>query len=152
MLLILLRCSVLELIKLSDIQRKYRLAYANSDSPGFSIPSAESGEIPPGRARVFSTGLWLIHDMPLWRRWLARWFVFELQIRTDLRCVINYGVTVLGAPITISADHSSEILIALHNHTDETHIIDKGDIIAQGVVGLAWRARGVPVTTSGNNR
>ena len=46
----------------------------------------------------------------------------------------NHGITVLNAPGTIDAGYTGEVKVLLHNTNNHTHLVRRGDRIAQLVV------------------
>jgi dUTP pyrophosphatase len=70
---------------------------------------------------------------------------YEAQIRPRSGLAINYGLTCLNTPGTIDADYRGEIKIILINLSQEPHIIQPGDRIAQMVIHKIERAVLFPV-------
>jgi len=60
---------------------------------------------------------------------------FEAQIRPRSGLAAKYGVTVLNSPGTIDADYRGEVKVILINHGDVPFEINRGDRIAQMVIG-----------------
>ena len=65
---------------------------------------------------------------------------YEAQIRPRSGLAINYGITCLNTPGTIDADYRGEIKIILINLSQEPHVIQPGDRIAQMVIQKIERA------------
>jgi len=65
---------------------------------------------------------------------------YEAQIRPRSGLAINYGITCLNTPGTIDADYRGEIKIILINLSQEAHVIQPGDRIAQMVIQKIERA------------
>ena len=59
---------------------------------------------------------------------------YEAQIRPRSGLALKKGVTVLNSPGTIDSDYRGEIKIILINLSNETTIINTGEIIAQLIV------------------
>jgi len=59
---------------------------------------------------------------------------YEGQIRPRSGLALRFGVTVLNAPGTIDSDYRGELKVLLINHGAESHIVERGDRIAQLVV------------------
>ena len=64
---------------------------------------------------------------------------FEMQIRSRSGMACN-GIVVSNSPGTIDSDYRGEIKIILHNRSDRTFKIKKGDRIAQAVFAPVIRA------------
>ena len=71
---------------------------------------------------------------------------YEAQIRPRSGLAIKHGITCLNTPGTIDADYRGEIKIILINLSDEEHIIQTGDRIAQMVVQQVAKINWEPVT------
>jgi dUTP diphosphatase len=65
---------------------------------------------------------------------------YEAQIRPRSGLAINCGITCLNTPGTIDADYRGEIKIILINLSQEPHVIQPGDRIAQMVIQKIERA------------
>jgi dUTP pyrophosphatase len=59
---------------------------------------------------------------------------FEAQIRPRSGLAFKQGITVLNSPGTIDADYRGEIKVLLVNLSNETHVINDGERIAQMVI------------------
>ena len=70
---------------------------------------------------------------------------YEAQIRPRSGLAITHGITCLNSPGTIDADYRGEIKIILINLSQERHIIQPGDRIAQMIIQKAARAILLPV-------
>jgi dUTP pyrophosphatase len=71
---------------------------------------------------------------------------FEAQIRPRSGLAIKQGITCLNTPGTIDSDYRGEIKIILINLSQEQHVIQPGDRIAQMVIQQTERALLIPVT------
>lgn len=60
---------------------------------------------------------------------------YEIQVRPRSGLALKHGITVLNTPGTIDSDYTGEIKVILHNVRDEAYKINKGDRIAQLVIG-----------------
>ena len=58
-----------------------------------------------------------------------------MQVRPRSGLAAKHGVTVLNTPGTIDSDYRGEIIVILINHGKEPFKIEKGDRIAQAVIG-----------------
>jgi len=59
---------------------------------------------------------------------------FEAQIRPRSGLALHHGITLLNSPGTIDADYRGEIKVLLVNLGQETHVVRRGDRIAQMIV------------------
>jgi dUTP pyrophosphatase len=83
---------------------------------------------PLGRA-IIKTGLFI--ELPIG---------FEAQVRPRSGLAAKKGITVLNSPGTVDADYRGEIGVILVNLSNEAHIIENGDRIAQLVIARHERA------------
>lgn len=65
---------------------------------------------------------------------------FEVQVRPRSGLAAKHGVTVVNAPGTIDSDYRGEVMIALINLSRTSHVIRRGDRVAQLVVGRVIEA------------
>jgi dUTP pyrophosphatase len=65
---------------------------------------------------------------------------FEAQVRPRSGLAAKKGITVLNSPGTVDADYRGEIGVILVNLSNEAHIIENGDRIAQLVIARHERA------------
>ena len=65
---------------------------------------------------------------------------FEIQVRPRSGLAIKHGITVVNAPGTIDADYRGEVKIGLINLGPEPYTIQRGDRVAQLVVGAVQKA------------
>jgi dUTP pyrophosphatase len=72
-------------------------------------------------------------------------FGYEAQMRPRSGLAINHGITCLNTPGTIDADYRGEIKIILINLSQEPHVIQPGDRIAQMIIQKTERAELVAV-------
>ena len=101
-------------------------ARATAGSAGLDLRAAVAGRIvlAPGERALVPTGLVL--EIPPG---------FEGQIRPRSGLAVRHGVTVVNAPGTIDRDYRGEVAVALVNLGAEPFLIERGDRIAQLVVG-----------------
>jgi dUTP pyrophosphatase len=99
--------------------------YATPGSSGMDIRANldEPVMINPLERLLISTGLFI--ELPLG---------YEAQIRPRSGLAIKKGITCLNTPGTIDSDYRGEIKIILVNLSQETHVIQPGDRIAQMVI------------------
>lgn len=60
---------------------------------------------------------------------------YEAQVRPRSGLAYKHGITVLNTPGTIDADYRGEVKVLLINHGQETFTIQRGERIAQMVIG-----------------
>ena len=60
---------------------------------------------------------------------------YEAQIRPRSGLAYKHGVTVLNTPGTIDADYRGEVKVLLINHGQEAFVVERGERIAQMVIG-----------------
>lgn len=60
---------------------------------------------------------------------------YEAQIRPRSGLAYKHGITVLNTPGTIDADYRGEVKVLLINHGQEAFVIERGERIAQMVIG-----------------
>ena len=65
---------------------------------------------------------------------------YEAQIRARSGLAIKNGITLINAIGTIDSDYRGEIKVGLVNLSDEDHVIENGDRIAQMVIAEYKRA------------
>lgn len=70
----------------------------------------------------------------------------EAQIRPRSGLAINHGITCLNTPGTIDADYRGEIKVILINLSQQPHIIQHGDRIAQMIIQKTERVELIPVS------
>ncbi len=63
---------------------------------------------------------------------------FDIQIRPRSGLAAKHGVTVLNSPGTIDSDYRGEIKVTLINHGINAFRIERGDRIAQMVIGKVY--------------
>jgi dUTP pyrophosphatase len=59
---------------------------------------------------------------------------YEAQVRPRSGLAIKHGITCLNSPGTVDSDYRGEIKVILVNLSNETHLIQPGDRIAQMVI------------------
>jgi dUTP pyrophosphatase len=72
---------------------------------------------------------------------------YEGQVRPRSGLALKHGIGMLNAPGTIDADYRGEVGIILFNFSDAPFRIQRGDRIAQLVIGKIEKARFVAVET-----
>lgn len=114
----------------------------------------------PGYATAGSSGMDVMasllqpmHLLPMQRVLVPTGLFFELpegyeaQIRPRSGLAIKQGITCLNTPGTIDADYRGEIKIILINLSEEEHVIQSGDRIAQVVIQKVEKAEWQEVST-----
>lgn len=97
-------------------------------SAGYDLAVVEGGVIPPHSTKIFNTGIKVCMENDE---------VLLIFVRSSTG--IKRGITLANGTAVIDADYynnennEGHIMLALHNNTDETITIDKGEHIAQGV-------------------
>lgn len=97
--------------------------YQTAGSVGLDLHSIEDTYLLPGQTKVVHTGLTI--DLPP---------NIEGQVRPRSGLAAKHGITVLNSPGTIDTDYKGEIMVILHNTSDEMFAINEEDRIAQLVL------------------
>jgi dUTP pyrophosphatase len=96
-------------------------ARATPGAAGYDVRSAEADfELAPGETRAVGTGLVL--ELP---------DQVECQVRPRSGLAYREGVIVPNAPGTIDPDYRGELRVLLHNLSDSSVAIARGDRVAQ---------------------
>jgi len=109
--------------------------YATEGSAGMDIRAnlVRPIVLKPMERQLISTGLFI--ELP---------DGYEAQIRPRSGLAIKHGITCLNSPGTIDSDYRGEIKIILINLSQEEHVIEDKDRIAQMIVGkvekVKWKA------------
>ena len=105
--------------------------YETEGSAGMDIRAYidEPVIIKPGERKLIPTGLRI--QLPAG---------YEAQIRARSGLAIRNGITLINAIGTIDSDYRGEIKVGLVNLSDEDHVIENGDRIAQMVIAEYKRA------------
>ena len=105
--------------------------YETEGSAGMDIRAYidEPVIIKPGERKLIPTGLRI--QLPAG---------YEAQIRARSGLAIKNGITLINAIGTIDSDYRGEIKVGLVNLSDEDHVIENGDRIAQMVIAEYKRA------------
>lgn len=98
--------------------------YATEGSGGFDLYSVEEYKVYAGQVIHVDTGL--IFDIPK---------SLELQIRPRSNLSFKTPLRVANSPGTIHSDFKNSAKVIIENRSDnETYVIKKGELIAQGVI------------------
>ena len=110
--------------------------YATAGSSGMDVRADldEAITIKPFERILIPTGLFI--ELP---------YGYEAQIRPRSGLAIKHGITCLNTPGTIDADYRGEIKIILINLSQESHVIEHGDRIAQMIIQKIEKALLIPV-------
>lgn len=92
---------------------------------GFDLRAAVDNEIEikPGEIQLVPTGFEI--EIP---------HGFEVQIRARSGLAVKHGITLINAIGTIDSDYRGELRIPLINHGSGSHVIHRGDRIAQMIL------------------
>ncbi|SRR6056300_1511879 len=104
--------------------------YAYQTDSGFDLRANEKVTLGPLERSLVSTGLFL--DIPEG---------FEVQVRPKSGLAIKKGLSVVNTPGTVDEGYTGEIKVILINLSNETHIIEVGDKIAQAVLSPVMSGR-----------
>lgn len=113
-------------------------SYATSQSAGMDLRAAVAIDEPvclePGDRALIPTGIQIALPDGL-----------EGQVRPRSGLAVRFGITVLNSPGTIDSDYRGEIKVILINHGQESFTVERGERIAQLVIGaygrIAWDAQ-----------
>lgn len=110
--------------------------YATEGSAGMDIMAdiKEAMALSPLQRKLVPTGLFI--ELPLG---------YEAQVRPRSGLAIKYGITCLNSPGTIDSDYRGEIKVILVNLSNEEHIIQPGDRIAQMIIHTVEMIQWEPV-------
>jgi dUTP pyrophosphatase len=103
-------------------------SYASDEAAGMDIRSADTVTIYPNQQVVVKTGLAM--SIP---------FSYEMQVRPRSGLAAKHGITITNSPGTIDSDYRGEICVILHNLGVESFEVNRGDRIAQLVLGKVPR-------------
>lgn len=77
---------------------------------------------------------------------------FEAQIRPRSGLAVKHSIGIMNAPGTIDSDYRGEVKIILTNHGNNDFVVQRGDRIAQMVIGryerVVWEESKALTTTS----
>lgn len=105
--------------------------YQTIGSAGLDLHSIEATTIAPGTWSLVGTGLKI--NLPGGT---------EGQVRSRSGLAAKHGISVLNSPGTIDEDYQGEIKVILHNTSNSTFSIEKGDRIAQLVIAPVYKLAG----------
>ena len=105
--------------------------YQTIGSAGLDLHSIEATTIESGTWSLVGTGLKI--NLPKGT---------EGQVRSRSGLAAKHGISVLNSPGTIDEDYQGEIKVILHNTSNRTFSIEKGDRIAQLVIAPVYKLAG----------
>jgi dUTP pyrophosphatase len=111
-------------------------AYETSGSAGMDIRAnlEQPVKLAPLQRALIPTGLFI--ELP---------HGYEAQIRPRSGLAIKHGITCLNSPGTIDSDYRGEVKIILINLSEEEHLIQHGDRIAQMIIHQTIKAEWIEV-------
>ena len=110
-------------------------AYQTSGSAGLDLPAAVPADAPvviePGEWKLIPTGICIALPQG-----------YEAQIRPRSGLAAKKGISCVNTPGTVDADYRGELHVNLINHGKEPFVIQRGERIAQMVIGqftqISW--------------
>jgi dUTP pyrophosphatase len=123
-------------IKILNTSENQIPEYATLGSSGLDLRAnlSEPVVLKPMERKMIPTGLFL--EIPEG---------YEVQVRPRSGLAWKHGITCLNSPGTVDSDYRGELKVILINLSDEEHIINKGDRIAQMVLCKVEKANLQPV-------
>ncbi|HSV11830.1 MAG TPA: dUTP diphosphatase [Hanamia sp.] len=123
-------------IKILNTSENQIPEYATFGSSGLDLRAnlSEPVVLKPMERKMIPTGLFL--EIPEG---------YEVQVRPRSGLAWKHGITCLNSPGTVDSDYRGELKVILINLSDEEHIINKGDRIAQMVLCKVEKANLQPV-------
>ena len=107
-------------------------AYQSELAAGLDLVAAVPADAPvtlaPGARALIPTGL--VIALPPGT---------EAQVRPRSGLALRHGVTVLNSPGTIDADYRGEIQVILVNHGNDSFTVERGQRIAQLIIGATMQ-------------
>ncbi len=98
-------------------------AKAHHDDAAYDLRSRADVELPPGKATLVPTGLFL--ELPIG---------FEAQVRPRSGLALKHSLTLLNSPGTIDAGYRGEVGAIMFNAGAQPYQVHRGDRIAQMVI------------------
>ena len=103
-------------------------AYQTAGSAGLDLPAAVPADAPvviaPGEWKLIPTGICIALPEG-----------YEAQIRPRSGLAAKKGISCVNTPGTVDADYRGELHVNLINHGKEPFVIQRGERIAQMVIG-----------------
>lgn len=115
-------------------------AYQTSGSAGLDLPAAVPADAPvviePGEWKLIPTGICIALPEG-----------YEAQIRPRSGLAAKKGISCVNTPGTVDADYRGELHVNLINHGKEPFVVQRGERIAQMVIGQFTQVSWNPVET-----
>lgn len=115
-------------------------AYQTAGSAGLDLPAAVPAHAPvviePGDWKLIPTGICIALPEG-----------YEAQIRPRSGLAAKKGISCVNTPGTVDADYRGELHVNLINHGKEPFIVQRGERIAQMVIGQFTQISWNPVET-----
>lgn len=110
-------------------------AYQTAGSAGLDLPAAVPADAPvviaPGEWKLIPTGICIALPEG-----------YEAQIRPRSGLAAKKGISCVNTPGTVDADYRGELHVNLINHGKEPFVVQRGERIAQMVIGqftqISW--------------
>jgi len=110
-------------------------AYQTAGSAGLDLPAAVPADEPvviaPGEWKLIPTGICIALPEG-----------YEAQIRPRSGLAAKKGISCVNTPGTVDADYRGELRVNLINHGKEPFVVQRGERIAQMVIGqftqISW--------------
>jgi len=110
-------------------------AYQTAGSAGLDLPAAVPADAPvviaPGEWKLIPTGICIALPQG-----------YEAQIRPRSGLAAKKGISCVNTPGTVDADYRGELRVNLINHGKEPFVVQRGERIAQMVIGqftqISW--------------
>ena len=110
-------------------------AYQTAGSAGLDLPAAVPADAPvviaPGEWKLIPTGICIALPEG-----------YEAQIRPRSGLAAKKGISCVNTPGTVDADYRGELRVNLINHGKEPFVVQRGERIAQMVIGqftqISW--------------
>lgn len=113
-------------------------AYQTSGSAGLDLPAAVPADAPvviePGDWKLIPTGICIALPEG-----------YEAQIRPRSGLAAKKGISCVNTPGTVDADYRGELHVNLINHGKEPFVVQRGERIAQMVIGQFTQVSWNPV-------
>lgn len=103
--------------------------YAYEGDAGFDLAAIESVTLSPGETKLIGTGL--AFNIPSG---------YELQVRPRSGMSLKTKLRVANAPGTVDSNFKGEVKVIAENTGHRPIFIEKGDRIAQAVLGIVFTA------------
>jgi dUTP pyrophosphatase len=123
-------------------QEEFAPIYMSQGSSGCDVKSTIATTVAPGAVAKIPTGVFI--SGVNWEL-VPPGFVPEIQIRARSGLAFKHSVSLANGVGTIDADYPEEIAVLIINHSDKPFEVEKGQRIAQMVLGLVPRFSNIQV-------